>query len=48
MSGAAHELQEQLDEFYHLLGRAQELFPSNPAPPPTVISGVVRDGRWVK
>jgi hypothetical protein len=48
MSTPSHELQEQLDEFFHLLGRAQNLFPTNPVPPPTVNSGVVHNGQWIK
>lgn len=41
------DLQDDLDEFYELLARAKQVMPM-PAPPPTVTSGVVRDGKWVK
>lgn len=41
------DVREQLEEFFRLLKRAQNVFPANPAPPPTVTSGVVHDGKWL-
>lgn len=47
-AGEHADVQAQLDEFFGLLQRAREIFPDNPLPPPTVTSGVVHDGRWLR